>query len=108
MQQLIGLMWHGLRRWLPIAAVTCVVGMSDLARAQQTEIVIDDKRAFPESVTSTHDGTIFMGSFVHGTVYRALPGATKAAPWIEARPTDLKRVVGVFAHEPSNTLGLFR
>jgi hypothetical protein len=104
MQQLIGLMRHGLRRWLPIAAAICVVSMPNLARAQQTEIVIDDKRVFPESVTSTHDGTIFMGSFVQGTVYRALPGATKATPWIEAGPTDLKRGVGVFAHEPSNTL----
>src|SRR5690349_6478477 len=43
MQQLIGSMWHGLRRWLPIAAAICVVSMSNLAWAQQTEIVVDDK-----------------------------------------------------------------
>jgi streptogramin lyase len=75
-----------------------------LGFAQQPQIVIDDQRAFPESLTSTADGTIYIGSFVHGTVYRALPGAAAATPWIPAGPTDLKRGVGVFAHEPSNTL----
>src|SRR5262249_4308244 len=104
MQRRFGATRHGLHQWLPIAALMCVVGASNLAKAQPTEIVIDDKRPFPESVTSTRDGTIFLGSFVHGTVYRALPGATKATPWILAGPADLKRGVGVFAHEPSNTL----
>ena len=41
---------------------------------------------------------------MRGTVYRATPGAAKATPWIPARPTDLTRGVGVFAHEPSDTL----
>jgi hypothetical protein len=72
--------------------------------AQQQQVAIDDQRAFPESLTSTADGTIYIGSFLHGTVYRAEPGAAKATPWILAGPTDLKRGVGVFAHEPSNTL----
>ena len=49
---------HVMRQWLPIAALTCAVGTSNLALAQQNEIVIDDKRAFPESMTSTSDGTI--------------------------------------------------
>jgi sugar lactone lactonase YvrE len=95
---------HVLRRWSLVAALMSVIGASPPALAQRSEILIDDKRAFPESLTSIADGTIYLGSFVHGTVYRALPEAPKATPWITAGPTDLKRGVGVFAHEPSNTL----
>jgi sugar lactone lactonase YvrE len=87
-----------------IATLTYAVGAASSASAQPNQITIDDTRAFPESLTSTADGTIYLGSFVHGTVYRAPPGATKAAIWIQAGPNDLKRGVGVFAHEPSNTL----
>jgi sugar lactone lactonase YvrE len=74
--------------------------------AQQPQIVIDDKRSFPESLTSTADGTIILGSLDHGTVYRAPRGATKATPWIAAGPNGLERVLGVFAHDASNTLWL--
>ncbi len=95
---------HVLRRWAWVAALTSAMGAAPSAFAERTEVMIDDARAFPESLTSTADGTIYIGSFVHGTVYRALPGATKATPWIPAGPTDLKRGVGVFAHEPSTTL----
>jgi streptogramin lyase len=100
----LGVSGHVLRRWGSVAALTAVIGGTPSVFAQRTQIVIDDTRAFPESLTSTADGTIYIGSFVHGTVYRAVPGAAKATPWIPAGPTDLKRGVGVFAHEPSNTL----
>ena len=93
-----------LRRWGWIVVLTSAIGTIPSAFGQRTEVVIDDKRAFPESLTSSSDGTIYLGSFVHGTVYRALPGKAKATPWIPAGPTDLTRGVGVFAHEPSNTL----
>jgi sugar lactone lactonase YvrE len=104
MLQRFGMSGHVLRSWGWVAALTSVIAGTAPAFAQQTRIMIDDKRAFPESLTSTADGTIYIGSFVHGTVYRALPGAAKATPWIPAGPTDLTRGVGVFAHEPSNTL----
>jgi sugar lactone lactonase YvrE len=93
-----------LHRWAWVVAMTCSIAASPPVLGQRTQITIDDKRSFPESVTSTADGTIYFGSFVHGTVYRALPGAAVATPWILAGPADLKRGVGVFAHEPSNTL----
>jgi streptogramin lyase len=104
MLQLSGIPRYVLRRWGCVAALMSAIGAVTPAIAQQSQIIIDDQRAFPESLTSTADGTIYIGSFVHGTVYRALPGATTATPWIPAGPTDLTRGVGVFAHEPSNTL----
>jgi sugar lactone lactonase YvrE len=81
-----------------------LVGLSGGALAQQTQIVIDDTRVFPESLTSTADGTVIIGSMAHGTVYRAAPGAAKAVPWIAAGPNKLGRVLGVFANEPANLL----
>jgi hypothetical protein len=104
MQHRLGVSGYVLRRWGWVAVLTSVIVRTLPAFAQQTQIMIDDTRAFPESLTSTADGTIYIGSFVRGTVYRAMPGAAKATPWIPAGPTDLTRGVGVFAHEPSDTL----
>jgi hypothetical protein len=46
---------------LPIAVLVSLVGTTDMAVAQQTQIVIDDTRVFPESLTSTLDATIIVG-----------------------------------------------
>jgi sugar lactone lactonase YvrE len=92
------------RRPAWVAAFACVVGAPGLGLAQQTQIMIDDTRAFPESLTSSADGTLIIGSMEHGTIYRAAPGAAKATPWIPAVPNKLDRVLGVFAHDASNTL----
>ena len=75
-----------------------------VALAQPTQIIIDDTRVFPESLTSTADGTVIIGSLDHGTIYRAAPGAAKAIPWIAPGSDGLTRVLGVLAHDASNTL----
>ena len=87
-----------------VAAFACLLGTPGPTLAQPAQIIIDDTRAFPESLTSTADGTLIIGSMEHGTIYRAKPGATKATPWIPAGPNGLDRVLGVFAHDASNTL----
>jgi sugar lactone lactonase YvrE len=86
------------------ASIAALVGVAGGALAQQTQIIIDDTRVFPESLTSTADGTIIIGSMDHGTVYRAASGAAKATPWIAAAPNGLGRVLGVLANEADNTL----
>ncbi len=91
---------------LPIAALAGLVGVAGVALAQPTQLIIDDTHVFPESLTSTADGTIIIGSMDHGTVYRATPGATKATPWIAAGPNGLGRVLGVLADNAANTLWL--
>lgn len=85
-----------------LAAIFMLAGFG--AYAQRAEIVIDDTRVFPESLTSTADGTIIIGSLDHGTVYRAAAGAAKATPWIAAGRNNLGRVLGVFANDATNTL----
>src|SRR5688500_3855846 len=39
-----------------------------------------------------------------GTIYRAAPGASQAEPWILASSAGLTNVLGVLAHDRSNTL----
>ncbi len=92
------------RRAARLAAFAGTLVAPCLGFAQQPQIIIDDKRSFPESLTSTADGTIILGSLDHGTIYRAARGSAKATPWIAAGPNGLGRVLGVFAHDASNTL----
>ena len=39
-----------------------------------TEITLPGTRIFPESITSTSDGTLIVGSLGHGNVSRIAPG----------------------------------
>jgi hypothetical protein len=87
-----------------IAAFMGVTGAPRAAIAQRTQVPIDDARAFPESLTSTANGTIIIGSLEHGTIYRATPGATKAVTWIPAGTDGLTRTLGVFADDAANVL----
>jgi hypothetical protein len=87
-------------------SIAAVIGVAGVALAQPAQIIIDDTRVFPESLTSTADGTIIIGSMDHGTVYRAASGAAKAVPWIAAGPNGLGRVLGVLADDAANTLWL--
>jgi hypothetical protein len=95
---------HVRRGILPIAVLAGLAATPCVARAQQTQILIDDTRVFPESLTSTADGAVIIGSMEHGTIYHAAPGAAKATPWIAAAPNGLRRVLGVFVNEAANTL----
>ena len=58
---------------------------------------------FPESITSTHDGTLFTSSVGEGRIFRASPGAEKATAWTEKQPGP-HSVLGVYADEKSGTL----
>jgi hypothetical protein len=104
MREHLWLVDHVRRAVLPIVVLLGPVCAPCAGLAQPATIVIDDTRVFPESLTSTADGTIIIGSMVHGTVYRAAPGVMKATPWIPPGSDGLTRVLGVFSHDASNTL----
>jgi sugar lactone lactonase YvrE len=59
---------------------------------------------FPESITSTADGTLIVGSLGHGNVSRIAPGKTLAEEWIKPGTGGLNQVLGVFADEKARTL----
>ncbi len=75
-----------------------------LAADQPTEITLPGARVFPESITSTPDGTLIVGSLGHGYVLRIGPGQTTAEEWIKAGTNGLNSVLGVFADEKNKLL----
>jgi len=75
-----------------------------LHASDRVEVGFADERVFPESVTSTRDGTLYVGSLGRDSVYRARPDSARAENWIAARSNGLQTVLGVFADEASGTL----
>jgi sugar lactone lactonase YvrE len=69
-----------------------------------SEITLHGDRLFPESVTSTSDGAIFIGSLAKHSVFKAAPGAATAEPWISPGTNGLQDVLGVLADERAGTL----
>jgi len=69
-----------------------------------TEITLPGTRVFPESITSTSDGTLIVGSLGHGNVLRIAPGKTSADEWIKPGTGGLNGVLGVYADEKGKTL----
>jgi sugar lactone lactonase YvrE len=61
-------------------------------------------RVFPESITSTADGTLIVGSLGHGNVLRLAPGKTTAEEWIKPGSNGLNNVLGVYADEKGKLL----
>lgn len=72
--------------------------------AGPAEIVIPGERLATESITSSRDGTVFVGSVSTGQIFRARPGAATAEPFIAPKTNGLTGVFGVFADDASNTL----
>lgn len=68
------------------------------------KVQVGDKGVFPESLTSTADGTLIVGSVGTGEIFRAAPGATTAESWIGAVTDGPTSVLGVYADEANNTL----
>src|SRR3984957_6052241 len=78
------------------------VAFGGVALAQSAPVGLPDK-SFPESVTSTKDGTLYAGSFNLGGVVKAAP-AGKAEQFIKPGAGGTRSVLGVLADEKNNTL----
>jgi sugar lactone lactonase YvrE len=74
------------------------------AEAGPLSIALPGRRAFPESITSTHDGTLFVGRLGEGGVVRADPRTGAAALFVAPGAADSRSITGVFADEASGTL----
>jgi sugar lactone lactonase YvrE len=82
-----------------------IVGLAcALQAADRAEITFADGRIFPESLTSTKNGTLYFGSLGLDSVYRAAPNVSKAETWIAPKTAGLQTVLGVFADESAGTL----
>jgi len=88
-----------------LTAFAVILGLTcSLQAADRTEITFADGRIFPESLTSTKNGTLYFGSLGQDSVYRAAPTVSKATVWIQPKANGLQTVLGVFADEPGGTL----
>ena len=85
-------------------AMAALLSMTGVGIAAPPQVDVPGDRAFPESLTSKQDGTLFIGSFAEGGVFRAAPGAAKAEPWIKPGANGSRSTFGVLADERSNTL----
>ena len=92
----------------PSTLGTCAVLAAALAvggaAAAPTEVALPGDHVFPESLSSTNDGTLFVGSFAEGGIFRVKPGADQAEPWIKPGANGSRSTFGVLADEASNTL----
>ncbi|MDT8399856.1 MAG: hypothetical protein RQ899_14715 [Pseudomonadales bacterium] len=89
-------------------SITLLATLSLLACAQTPlpDIRIMDTQVFPESITSTADGTVYAGS-VKGYVYKAAPGSAEAQAWIRhSEDNGILSILGVLADDSSATLWL--
>lgn len=80
-----------------LAAAVC-------AAQSATEITLPGTRIFPESITSTADGAIIIGSVGNGNILRVPAGKTQAEEWIKAGTGGLIGILGVFADEKGGLL----
>lgn len=72
--------------------------------AEPKIVTLPGDQAYPESVTSTQDGTLYVGGFATGGVLRVRPGAAQAEPWIKPGASGSRSTLGVLADEASGTL----
>jgi sugar lactone lactonase YvrE len=91
-----------------IALVSGFVASAVLAVAAQAaapaEIVIPGEKIFPESLTSTKDGSVIIGSVGARTIWRAKKDSGNAEAWIQPGTDGMLGIFGVFADDKSNTL----
>jgi sugar lactone lactonase YvrE len=85
------------------ALFSSVLWMTAVA-AGPSSIALPGERAFPESITSTGDGTLFVGRLGDGGVVRANPRTGAATLFVAPGASGSRSITGVFADEASGTL----
>lgn len=85
-----------------LSAVAAIVAtVTSAATASPTEIVVPGgQRLITESLTSSADGSVYVGSIVGQKIFRAAPQSSMAELWI----TPGVAIFGVFADDDSQTL----
>jgi sugar lactone lactonase YvrE len=81
-----------------------IAGLAAYAAQPITEITLPGSRLFTESITSTKDGTLIIGSLGKGNVSRIPYETTTVTEWIAPKTNGLNAVYGVYADEKHQTL----
>ena len=85
------------------ALFSSLLGMA-AAIAGPPSIALPGKRAFPESITSTRDGTLFIGRLGEGGIVRVDPRTRAATLFVAPDAAGSRSITGVFADQASGTL----
>jgi sugar lactone lactonase YvrE len=91
-------------RMASLAMLATIAATSMAQAAAPEEIVIPGEKIFPESLTSTADGTVILGSVGARTIWRAKSGSGAAEAWIQPGTDGMQGIFGVFADDKSKTL----
>jgi len=77
-----------------------VIALAAVAEAA-SPVTVADTRVFPESITVTSDGTLLIAGSEKGIIYKAVPGAAAAQPWISREQAGFEGfLLGIYADEP--------
>jgi len=93
--------YAGVRYAVVLAIILGVAGYV-MARAQTAPVSIPDN-SFPESLSSTRDGTLYVGSLNLGGVVKVAPGG-KAEQFVAPGAAASRSILGVLADEKGGTL----
>ncbi len=90
--------------YLAIAVAVLSSATSLTAIAETRSIALPGLRAFPESLTSTADGTLFIGRLGDGGIVRANARSGEVAVFVPPGASESRSILGVFADERVNML----
>src|SRR6266850_7366950 len=103
-----------LKLWLSVPIVLFVVQGIDLCSApyltgtaatqKVKSIRVPGMKAFPDSITSTSDGALFVGRVGDGGIVRVKPGSAESTVFVRPGASGSRSILGIFADEASNTL----
>jgi len=88
-----------------VAVLVLVLNFTVQAATQKLDsIPIPGTKAFPESITSRSDGTLYVGRLGDGGIVRIKPHTHENAIFVQPGTLGSRSILGVFADEASNTL----
>jgi sugar lactone lactonase YvrE len=78
-----------------IRTAAASLGLLAAPLTHAASIELSGAKAYPESISSAADGTLYIGSAGNGGVLRVSPGAAQAEPWIAPAAFGSRSIFGV-------------
>ena len=88
-----------------LAILALVLSFTVEAATQKVEsIPVPGTKAFPESITATSDGVLFVGRVGEGGIVRIKPRTAENTVFVQPGASGSRSILGLFADEASSTL----
>jgi sugar lactone lactonase YvrE len=88
----------------PALLMAAALLSADLEAASPSPIALPGERVFPENITASQDGMLYVGSLGAGGVIRVDPKSGDAKVWIEPGAFGTRSIFGIYADDRSHTL----